>query len=66
MLTPLGSQPTGTPFGLKQLAGTLTPLDGVVEGGLAVFGEMLGEAVSEVSVEVTTSSTVEMCWFEDS
>ena len=60
MLTPSGSQPTGTPFGLKQLAGTL------VKGGLDVFGEILGEAVSEVFVEVTTSSAVEMCWFEDS
>ena len=29
MLTPSGSQPTATPLGLKQEAGTLTPLEDV-------------------------------------
>lgn len=42
-MTPSGSQPTGTPFGLKHEAGTLTPPD-ALEVVLPVVEDALGDA----------------------
>jgi len=60
MLTPSGSQPTGTPLGLKQEAGTLTPPeeDAVV---LPVVAGSIGaaELLNVGLAELPPSSTVD-------